>query len=86
MWSPFEAWTTFWRNWLKEPPVEFPKDDQQPRKPEDLHKAFQKHISEQERIRCMLDKNIEYARSLDQDILAVVNDMVRRRDETAPPE
>jgi hypothetical protein len=85
MWSPFEAWTTFWRNWLKEPPVELPRNDR-PKNAEDLHKEFQKHIEHQYRIRCEIDKSIRHVRSLDEDIMAVVNDMVRRRDEATPPE
>lgn len=85
-WEWYDAWRRVWRSWLDTPRVEFPTEEEAcgaevKRTPDNLHKAFRKHIEDQERIRCLLDKNIEAARSIDQDILSVVNEMMRRRDE-----
>lgn len=86
IWGWYDAWCRIWRSWLDTPQVEFPTEEEVSgtearRTPDDLHRAFRKHIEDQRHIRGLLDKNIEAARSIDQDILSVVSDMTRRRNE-----
>lgn len=87
-WDSFAAWMRFWRTWWFDPPTcSMPEEDESldgveaRRLAREIRKEYRSHIEEQERIRDLFDKNIQRARSLEQDIQAVVTDMAKRRGE-----
>lgn len=77
-----EAWAAYWKTWAESSIVPPPPDEKRLPSLQEIREEVQKNVLRQEEIRCKLDKNIKHSKSLDEDINAVIADMIRRRNET----
>jgi hypothetical protein len=89
-WPPWDIWRAYWaeyyRSLFAETRTLSPEEERRRRNLEEIRQAHRETIEDNERIRCLLDKSIKKARTLDDDIVSLVNDMVQKRDETPPQE